>query len=129
MCARNVLFGDEVPKYSGHYFIPEDFDCEGCSATKERVYVKVSLEIEERKLKSVLTHDPETGKRSREIFERRQPEPRRRDPHPPLHFKYRGIQARGKYKTETQKYDLEVTHLPENFTFSHPDKELVRVMF
>ena len=44
--------GDEVPKYSGHYFIPEDFKCEQCSTADENVYVKVWLEIEGRKLKA-----------------------------------------------------------------------------
>ena len=70
-CVLETFYvGDEVPKYSGYYFIPESFECDGCSTTNERVYVNVWLDIEERKLKSVLTHDPETGKPSREIFER-----------------------------------------------------------
>jgi hypothetical protein len=46
-----------------------------------------------------------------------------------LTLQSRGIQARAKYNTETRKYDVEVHHLPENFTFSHSDKELLRVMF
>jgi hypothetical protein len=129
-CVLETFYvGDDVPKYSGHYFIPEAFECDGCSTADERVYVKVWLEIEERKLKAVLTHDPETGKPSREILERRQPEPRLLDRHPPIHFNYRGIQAHAKYNAETQKYDLEVHHLPESFTFSHSDKEFLRVMF
>ena len=129
-CVMETFYvGDEVPKYSGHYFIPEEFECDGCSTATEHVYVKVWLEIEERKLKAVLTHDPETGKPAREIVERQQPEPRLLDPHPPLHFNYRGIQARAKYNAETQEYDLEVHHLAESFTFSHSDKELLRVMF
>ena len=121
--------GDKVPGYSGHYFIPEEFQCDGCSTTDRHVYVKVWLEIEERKLKAMLTHDPETGKPSREVLERRQPEPRLPGPHPPVHFNYRGLQAHAKYNGETQKYDLEVHHLPERFTFSHSQKELLRVMF
>lgn len=60
--------GDEVPKYFGHYFIPEDFQCDGCSTSGNRVFVKVWLEIENRKLKAVLTYDPETGQPAREIF-------------------------------------------------------------
>lgn len=117
-CVLETFYvGDEVPKYSGHYFIPEEFECDGCSTADEHVYVKVWLEIEERKLKAVLTYDSETGKPSREILEHRQLRPRLHDPHPPLHFNYRGIQAHAKYNTETQKYDLEVHHLPESFTF------------
>ena len=61
--------GDEVPKYSGHYFIPEEFKCDGCSRADESVYVKVWLEVEDRKLKAVLTCDPETGEPAREIIE------------------------------------------------------------
>jgi hypothetical protein len=68
--------GDEVPKYSGPYFIPEEFECDGCSTADEHVYVKVWLEIEERKLKAVLTYDHETGKPSQEILEHRQLKPR-----------------------------------------------------
>jgi hypothetical protein len=60
--------GDEVPKYLGHYFIPEDFKCDGCSTSGNSVYVKVWLEIENRKLKAVLTYDPETGRPAREVF-------------------------------------------------------------
>jgi hypothetical protein len=60
--------GDEVPKYFGHYFIPEDLKCDGCSTSGNSVYVKVWLEIENRKLKAVLTYDPETGQPAREIF-------------------------------------------------------------
>lgn len=121
--------GDEVPKYSGHYFIPEDFKCDGCSTADEIVYVKVWLEIEDRELKAVLTCDPETGKPSREIFEHTPPEPRPPNPHPPLHFKHHGIQAHAKYNHDTGMYDLEVHHLPERFTFSNQDEELLRVMF
>jgi hypothetical protein len=126
---ETFFVGDEVPKYSGHYFIPEDFKCEGCSTTHTSVYVKVWLEIEERRLKAVLTCDPETGKPAREIFEHKQPEPRPPDPYPRLHFKHRGVQAQARYNEETRKYDLEVHHLPERFTFSHQDEELLRAMF
>ena len=126
---KEFYIGDEVPKYSGHYFIPEDFKCEGCSTRAESVYVKVWLEIEERKLKAVLTCDPKTGKPAREFFKHSSPEPRPPDPHLPLHFEHRGIQAQAKYNGETGNYDLEVLYLPERFTFSHQDEELLRVMF
>ena len=121
--------GDEVPKYSGHYFIPESFKCAGCSNPGESVYVQVWLEIEERKLKAVLTHDPATGNPAREIIQHTPPEPRPPDPHPPLHFKHRGLQAHARYNLETEKYDLEVHHLPEHFRFSHQNEELLRVIF
>lgn len=121
--------GDEVPKYSGHFFIPEDFRCDGCSSAEESVYVKIWLEIEERKLKAVLTRDPETGEPARAIFKHTPPEPRPPDPHPLLHFKHRGVQAHAKYNRETGKYDMEVRHLPECFTISHEDERLLRVMF
>ena len=29
--------GDEIPQYTGHYFIREDFKCEGCSSVDESV--------------------------------------------------------------------------------------------
>jgi uncharacterized Zn-finger protein len=60
--------GDEVPKYFGHYFIAADFQCDGCSTSGNRVFVKVWLEIENRKLKAVLTYDPETDQPAREVF-------------------------------------------------------------
>ncbi len=40
----HFFVGDEVPKYSGHYFIAEEFKRQGCSAKGEWVYVKVWLE-------------------------------------------------------------------------------------
>ena len=46
-----------------------------------------------------------------------------------MHFKHRGIQAQAKYNKETGKYDLEVHHLPEYFTASHEDEELLRALF
>jgi len=121
--------GDEVPKYSGYYFIPKDFKCDGCSTSDESAYVKVWLEIEERRLKAILTRDPETGKPSREIFNRTPLEPRVPDLHPLLHFKYRGFQAQARYNTETEKYDLEVHHIPDYFSFSHKNEKLLRDMF
>lgn len=65
---KSFYIGDKVPKYSGHYFIPEDFKCDGCSTADQSVYVAVWLEIGDRKLKAVLTQDPETGKPAREII-------------------------------------------------------------
>ena len=118
--------GDEVPKYSGHYYIPEAFHCEGCSTPEERVYVSVWLEIEDRKLKAVLTYDPATGEAVREIFPHKPFEPPPPDPHPPLHFKHRGLQAHARYNPEMEQYDMEVYHLPEHFRSSHPNEELLR---
>lgn len=126
---ESIYIGDEVPKYSGHYYIPEEFKCAGCSTPDENVYIKVWLEIEERKLKSVLTFDPETGQPARESIKRTPLEPRRPDPHPTLHFKHRGTQAHARYNEETGKYDLEVHHLTEPFKFSHDNKDLLREMF
>ena len=63
--------GDEVPAYLGHYFIPESFECRGCSHDEARVYVKVWVEIEDRRIKTVQTHDPETGEPGQEVFPRR----------------------------------------------------------
>ena len=126
---KSFYIGDEVPKYSGHYFIPEDFKCDGCSTADQSVYVKVWLEIGDRKLKAVLTQDPETGKPAREIITHTPLEPRPPDPHPMLHFKHRGIQAQAKYNHETGKYDLEVHRIPERFAFSHEDEKHLRAMF
>ena len=125
----HFFVGDEVPKYSGHYFIAEEFKCQGCSTKDEWVYVKVWLEIEDRKLKAVLTRNPETGEPERETFDRTPPAPQPPDPHPQLHFKYRGLQSHAKWNDETAKYDMEVHHLPEHYMFSHEDEELLRVMF
>ena len=63
-------FGDKVPKYFGHYFIPASFHCEGCSILKEIVYVRVWLEIKDRKLITIRTWDPETDESAREILAR-----------------------------------------------------------
>lgn len=126
---KEFYVGDEVPKYSGHYFIPESFECDGCSSADKNVYVKVWLEIEERKLKAVLTRDPETGKPAREVFKQTPSKPREPDPHPPLYFKHRGIQAQAKYNPKTEQYDLKVHYLPERFSLSHPDTELLREIF
>jgi C4-type Zn-finger protein len=60
--------GNEIPKYFGHYFIPASFHCEGCSTRKENVYVRVWLEIKERKLIAVRTRDPETDELSRQVI-------------------------------------------------------------
>ena len=62
--------GDEIPKYFGHYYIPASFHCEGCSTPEESVYVRVWLEIKDRKLKAVHTRDPETDKPARQILAR-----------------------------------------------------------
>ena len=42
--------GDEVPAYLGNYFIPESFECRGCSHDEAHIYVKVWIEIEDRQL-------------------------------------------------------------------------------
>ena len=121
--------GDEVPKYSGHYFIPEDFKCGGCSTSNESVHVKVWLEIEDRKLKAVLTSDPETGEPAREVWQHTPFEPLQPNLHPPLHFKYHGLQSHAKWNDETAKYDMEVHHLPEHYMFSHEDEALLQMIF
>ena len=59
------LMKDEIPAHWGHYYIEEAFPCKGCSP-EEREYVKTWIEtawieIEERRIKAVLTHNPETG--------------------------------------------------------------------
>jgi hypothetical protein len=125
----SFFVGDEVPKYGGHYFIPEDFKCEGCSSKSESVYVKVWLEIEDRKLKAVYTRNPETNEPEREVFthtERVEEEP---DPNPPIHFNYRGIQGLATYNTETNKYDFRINHNPEQFKFSHKNKDTIQKVF
>ncbi len=58
--------GDEVPAHWGHYFIEEGFPCQGCRERNEREYVKAWIEIEDRRIKAVLTHNPETGQPERE---------------------------------------------------------------
>jgi hypothetical protein len=62
--------GDELPAYFGHYFIPTSFQCSGCSTPIQTVWVTAWLEIEARKLKSVLTVSPESGEPEREIHPR-----------------------------------------------------------
>ena len=121
--------GDEIPQYTGHYFIREDFKCEGCSSVDESVYVNVWFEIEERRLKAVLTRNPETGEPEREIHKHTPVEPRPPDPHPPLHFRHRKIQAQARWNAETEQYDMEVHHIPEHYTFSHESEALLRLMF
>jgi len=54
------LMKDEVPAHWGYDYIEEAFPCKGCSP-EEREYVKTWIEIEERRIKAVFTHDPETG--------------------------------------------------------------------
>ena len=95
----SFFVGDEVPKYSGHYFIPEDFECEACSSEAESVYVKVWLEIEDRKLKAVYTRNPETNEPERTIYEHTKIEPSPPDPNPPLRFDYRDIHGLATYNT------------------------------
>lgn len=121
--------GDEIPQYTGHYFIREDFKCDGCSSVDESVYVNVWFEIEERRLKAVLTRNPETGEPEREIHKHTPVEPRPPDPHPPLHFRHRKIQAQARWNAETEQYDMEVHHIPEHYTFSHESEALLRLMF
>ena len=58
--------GDEVPAHWGHYFIEEGFSCLGCREKNEREYIKAWIEIEDRKIKAVLTHNPETGQPEKE---------------------------------------------------------------
>jgi DNA-binding XRE family transcriptional regulator len=58
--------GDEVPAHWGHYFIEEGFPCQSCREMNEREYVKAWIEIEDRRIKAVLTHNPETGQPERE---------------------------------------------------------------
>lgn len=58
---RMYFIGDEVPAHWGHYFIEEGFPCQGCREKNDREYVKVWIEIEDRQIKAVLTHNPETG--------------------------------------------------------------------
>ncbi|GAP06015.1 predicted transcriptional regulators [Anaerolinea thermolimosa] len=60
------FIGDEVPAHWGHYFIEEGFPCQGCREKNEREYVKVWIEIEDRRIKAVLTHNPETGQPEKE---------------------------------------------------------------
>jgi hypothetical protein len=109
---ENVLaeffVGDEVPQYSGHYFIREDFKCEGCSSENESVYVNVWFDIEGHRLKAVLTRNPETGEPEREIHKHAPVEPRPPDPHPPLHFRHRNLQAQARWNAKTEKYDMEI---------------------
>ncbi|OQY82455.1 MAG: hypothetical protein B6D40_08970 [Anaerolineae bacterium UTCFX3] len=130
---ENVLaeffVGDEIPQYTGHYFIREDFTCDGCSSGDESVWVNVWFEIEERRLKAVLTRNPETGEPEREIHKHVPVEPRPPDPHPPLHFKHRKIQAHARWNDETKTYDMEVHRLPEHYTFSNESEELLRIAF
>jgi len=126
---ESFFLGDEVPKYSGHYFIPESFHCEGCSSKSESVYVKVWIEIEDRKLKAVYTRNPETNETEQEIFSHTEKEEREPDPNPPLHFNYRGILGLATYNTETNKYDFRINHIREEFTFSHKNKETLQSIF
>lgn len=58
--------GDEVPAHWGHYFIEEGFPCQGCREKNKREYVRAWIEIEDRRIKAVLTHNPETGQPERE---------------------------------------------------------------
>jgi hypothetical protein len=64
--------GDGVPAYWGQYFIEESFQCEGCSQSNSAEYVKVWIEIENRRIKGVLVRDPETGQPEKENFGLRQ---------------------------------------------------------
>jgi len=57
---------DVVPAHWGHYYIEEGFPCQGCREKNEREYVKVWIEIEDRRIKAVLTHNPETGQPEKE---------------------------------------------------------------
>lgn len=57
---------DVVPAHWGHYYIEEGFPCKGCREKNEREYVKAWIEIEDRRIKAVLTHNPETGQPEKE---------------------------------------------------------------
>jgi DNA-binding XRE family transcriptional regulator len=57
---------DVVPAHWGHYYIEESFPCQGCREKNKREYVKVWIEIEDRRIKAVLTHNPETGRPEKE---------------------------------------------------------------
>jgi DNA-binding XRE family transcriptional regulator len=63
---ETYFVGDEVPAHWGHYFIEEGFPCLGCREKNEREYVKAWIEIEDRRIRAVLTHNPETGQPERE---------------------------------------------------------------
>jgi hypothetical protein len=62
--------GDEVPAHWGHYYIEEAFPCKGCSQGDKGEYVKAWIEIENRRIKAVLTHNPETGQPEKEQWSR-----------------------------------------------------------
>ena len=58
----NTYFvGDEIPAHWGHYYVQEIFACQGCSQSEKPGYVKVWIEIENRRIKAVLTRSPESG--------------------------------------------------------------------
>jgi DNA-binding XRE family transcriptional regulator len=65
---ETYFVGDEVPAHWGHYFIEEGFPCQGCREKNEREYVKVWIEIEDRRIKAVLTHNPETGQPEKDLL-------------------------------------------------------------
>jgi len=60
------FLGDEVPAHWGHYYIEEAFPCKGCKQNNEREYVKAWIEVEDRRIKAVLTYNPETGQPEKE---------------------------------------------------------------
>jgi DNA-binding XRE family transcriptional regulator len=91
--------GDEVPAHWGHYYIKEGFPCHGCREKNEREYVKVWIEIEDRRIKAVLTHNPETGQPEKE---------------PPLHAKE--IVGNEAARTNFKDWQAEQTKDPEFVT-------------
>jgi hypothetical protein len=65
---ETYFVGDELPAHWGHYYIEEGFPCQGCREKNEREYVKAWIEIEDRRIKAVLTHNPETGQPEKELL-------------------------------------------------------------
>jgi hypothetical protein len=65
---ETYFVGDELPAHWGHYYIEEGFPCQGCREKNEREYVKAWIEIEDRRVKAVLTHNPETGQPEKELL-------------------------------------------------------------
>jgi DNA-binding XRE family transcriptional regulator len=58
--------GDAVLAHWGHYFIEEGFPSHDCREKIEKEYVKVWIKIEDRRIKTILTHNPETGQPEKE---------------------------------------------------------------
>src|SRR5574341_666335 len=58
--------GDKVSAHWGHYYIEEAFPCQDCKQKNESEYVKAWIEIQDRRIKAVLTYNPETGQPEKE---------------------------------------------------------------